>query len=163
MRPEQTIKLMISQFPSIFPNRWKCIYHLFYTLGNGYEWIGGELIESGDFTKDIGNISEALECYFIRWHSEESRFLEYPIRYCIRSMEKDVMTVVKFFEEGKSIKDTYSPGDLIEYSGGLKIFNVPKDITSEWKQFCQEAIDIVLENSDNYSAELITKLKEIKL
>ncbi len=42
---EQTRDLMMERYPSIFPCEACALDHLFFTLGNGYVWEGGELVE----------------------------------------------------------------------------------------------------------------------
>lgn len=45
MRPEDTMQFMMDFYPDIFPTRKHCLNHLFCVIGNGYEWINGELVD----------------------------------------------------------------------------------------------------------------------
>ena len=48
MRAEDTLQFMADFYPSIFPTRKHCLNHLFCTIGNGYRWVKGELVEDDD-------------------------------------------------------------------------------------------------------------------
>ena len=43
MRLKTLVKHLIMQFPGIFPNALSVYNHLFYVIGNGYEWKDGVL------------------------------------------------------------------------------------------------------------------------
>lgn len=47
MQVELTIQEMFENFPALFKERADCLNHLFCTIGNGYEWINGELVYGG--------------------------------------------------------------------------------------------------------------------
>jgi hypothetical protein len=41
---EETKARMMRQYPTLFPSEAQVWHHLFFVIGNGYEWDGGELI-----------------------------------------------------------------------------------------------------------------------
>ena len=45
MSPENTIKECLLYYPKLFGNRADVMGHLFLTIGNGYSWVNGELVE----------------------------------------------------------------------------------------------------------------------
>lgn len=45
MNVECTIQQMFDHYPTLFKERVDCLNHLFCVIGNGYEWINGELVE----------------------------------------------------------------------------------------------------------------------
>lgn len=53
MTPEKTIKCCLIYYPNLFSNRADVLNHLFLTVGNGYEWVNGELVYKDDIDKDI--------------------------------------------------------------------------------------------------------------
>lgn len=63
MKVEQTIQLMQDKYSDLFYNRKSCLDHLFCVIGNGYEWINGELVDPDDkdYIKEysIKNIKKA--------------------------------------------------------------------------------------------------------
>lgn len=64
MNVELTIQEMFDSDPELFKERADCLDHLFCTIGNGYEWVNGELIADGGhdvLTKeDIANLTSRL-------------------------------------------------------------------------------------------------------
>lgn len=63
MNVENTIRQVLLLWPSISPNRFSVLEHLFITIGNGYEWQDGELVELGDqrgFKNRVPTVEEAI-------------------------------------------------------------------------------------------------------
>lgn len=56
MSPENTIKECLLYYPNLFGNRADVMNHLFLTIGNGYSWVNGELVENC-IGKDKGSLS----------------------------------------------------------------------------------------------------------
>ena len=48
MRAEDTLQYMADFYSDIFPTRKHCLDFLFCVVGNGYEWVNGELISEDD-------------------------------------------------------------------------------------------------------------------
>ena len=45
MKFELTIQEMFDNYPTLFKDRADCLNHLFCVIGNGYDWVNGELVE----------------------------------------------------------------------------------------------------------------------
>lgn len=45
MNVELTIQDMFDKYPILFKERADCLDHLFCTVGNGFEWVNGELVD----------------------------------------------------------------------------------------------------------------------
>lgn len=63
MTVELTIQDMFDDYPTLFKERADCLDHLFCAIGNGYEWVNGELVACGyeDPTKEeIDTLSSKL-------------------------------------------------------------------------------------------------------
>ena len=45
MNVELTIQEMFDNYPTLFKERADCLDHLFCVIGNGYEWVNGELTD----------------------------------------------------------------------------------------------------------------------
>lgn len=52
MTVELTIQAMYDEYPTLFKERSDCLDQLFCTIGNGYEWINGELVDKDDHLKE---------------------------------------------------------------------------------------------------------------
>ena len=53
MRAEDTLQFMMDFQGDLFYNRQKCLNQLFCTIGNGYSWVDGELVEDSLDTKTL--------------------------------------------------------------------------------------------------------------
>lgn len=53
MRAEDTLQFMMDFNGNLFWSRQQCLNHLFCTIGNGYEWENGELVEKDYDTKQM--------------------------------------------------------------------------------------------------------------
>lgn len=51
MRAEDTLQFMMDFNGNLFWSHQQCLNHLFCTIGNGYEWENGELVEKDYDTK----------------------------------------------------------------------------------------------------------------
>lgn len=52
MGAEDTLQYMADFYPDLFPTRKHALDHLFCLIGNGYEWVNGELVDNDDiYTK----------------------------------------------------------------------------------------------------------------
>lgn len=135
MNAEQTVIHAILKYPSLFKDidfqhsKEKVIDHLFFTNGNGYEWVNGELV-----------LSE---------YEEDGKFLEFPDNYfdtALWSDEEDEDTLIKEFRlsqkkeyKAREIcnKHVISLYPICKYA---QILNLPKDIKKDWLLLAEEAV-----------------------
>lgn len=69
MKAENTLQIMMDFYGDLFYTRQLCLDHLFCTIGNGYEWKNGELIDTDEdervkrykFKKDIKKAKPAFD------------------------------------------------------------------------------------------------------
>lgn len=52
MKLEEQIQYMFDKYPMLFQERKHCLDHLFCVIGNGYDWINGELISMHHVNRD---------------------------------------------------------------------------------------------------------------
>ncbi len=76
---DQHIKVMMFQYPSLFPNRLRCLQHMFLVTGNGYRWNDdGCLVSDNDDSidkmkySDIDESIEKLDEALSRWVAIDS-------------------------------------------------------------------------------------------
>ena len=63
MKFEHTLQFMMDFYAELFPTRKHCLNHLFCTIGNGYEWENGELVDHDhDELLKRWTIKECIEC-----------------------------------------------------------------------------------------------------
>lgn len=137
---------MISEYPSIFPNRLHAMNQLFCVIGNGYEWKNGELV-CGDHVSPEQRL-RTIEQYNLIVEAAETILAADPTNKFAK--EK----LVRLEEERHISNDAYElarvyvdkltpllPGHdatfypLCEYS---KIRNVPTDVQPDWKEAIEE-------------------------
>ena len=132
MRAEDTLQFMADFYPSIFPTRKHCLNHLFCTIGNGYRWVKGELVEGDD--------------------KKYNRYrLVKPVRKAEFEDERDWWVRYRFElemheETGKRINPDY----YFEWSRPSReysyIYHYPKNITPDWKALLEECRQMLKED-----------------
>ena len=132
MRAEDTLQFMADFYPSIFPTRKHCLNHLFCTIGNGYRWVKGELVEGDD--------------------KKYNRYrLVKPVRKAEFEDERDWWVRYRFEQEmheetGKRINPDY----FFEWSQPSReysyIYHFPKNIRPDWKALLEECRQMLKED-----------------
>ena len=132
MRAEDTLQFMADFYPSIFPTRKHCLNHLFCTIGNGYRWVKGELVEGDD--------------------KKYNRYrLVKPVRKAEFEDERDWWVRYRFElemheETGKRINPDY----FFEWSQPSReysyIYHFPKNIRPDWKALLEECRQMLKED-----------------
>lgn len=128
MRAEDTLQFMMDFYGDTYYNRQKCLDELFCTVGNGYEWVDGELIPTESITGK----------FLKRWQ------LIRPITHA----EPD-----EFVLQNGEIQETLDLFNCIEtkkwyplskkYS---RLFNYPDDIKPDWKALLEECKQMLIED-----------------
>ena len=132
MRAEDTLQFVADFYPSIFPTRKHCLNHLFCTIGNGYRWVKGELVEDDD--------------------KKYNRYrLVKPVRKAEFEDERDWWVRYRFElemheETGKRINPDY----FFEWSQPSReysyIYHFPKNIRPDWKALLEECRQMLKED-----------------
>ena len=126
MRAEDTLQFMADFYPSIFPTRKHCLNHLFCTIGNGYRWVKGELVEDDD--KKYKPVRKA------EFEDERDWWVRY--RFELEMHE----------ETGKRINPDY----FFEWSQPSReysyIYHFPKNIRPDWKALLEECRQMLKED-----------------
>lgn len=80
MRAEDELQFMMDFYPDLFPTRKHCLDHLFCVIGNGYQWIDGELVDNDDeyhkryqIVEHIKRAKGKNEEYFYKCMDEEKK------------------------------------------------------------------------------------------
>lgn len=128
MKAEDTLQLMMDFDSEIFYNRQRCLDYLFCCVGNGYQWVNGELVKTDN---------SVIEDILSRWQLKE------PIKKAKPRKDSVLIESVK-----KSMNDKL-PLDDKWYPLSLKhsyIFNYPKDIKDDWWELICECRDMLIED-----------------
>ena len=132
MRAEDTLQFMADFYPSIFPTRKHCLNHLFCTIGNGYRWVKGELVEGDD--KKYNGYRLVKPVRKAEFEDERDWWVRY--RFELEMHE----------ETGKRINPDY----FFEWSQPSReysyIYHFPKNIRPDWKALLEECRQMLKED-----------------
>ena len=148
MRAEDTLQFMMDFQGDLYYNRQKCLDHLFCTIGNGYKWENGELVELSEETKTL----------LSHWKLDKPIEYAKPLRSKIElaNIEKD-MLIRRLKRAGKTEKEIETILRDMKWSKPSKtysyLFNYPKDIKEDWKKILEECKQLLIE--DGYDLENI--------
>lgn len=124
MRAEDTLQFMADFYPGMFPTRKHCLNFLFCTIGNGYRWKGGELVDTdGKFEKRYRLAEPVRKAEFERERDWWNR----------HRLEKEIHE-----SDGKPMNPDYCfrwDKAEPEYS---YIYRYPKNIRPDWKALLEE-------------------------
>jgi hypothetical protein len=141
--PETTIRRALWRYPTMFGNRADVLYFLFCVIGNGYEWIGGELIavDHGEPWDDRQN-EPRFTSELMREIEEQARARRFALidrnRSDIEKWATDPGPMNLFVLGSGGPGWQIRPEDL---SGYQHLWSVPDDITDDWRRVWQEARD----------------------
>lgn len=124
MQVEDTIQFMADFYPSLFPTRKHALNHLFCTVGNGYEWIDGELVDNDD---------EYEQRYKLKKHIKKATFKNDTY------WNKMSQLYIKLNKEtGREIPPEYQFHWKTPDKQYWKLYNYPDDIKPDWKAAIEE-------------------------
>lgn len=175
---EHLRKMMIT-WPSLFPTAIRAYDHLFMTIGNGYEWINGELVYEDnnrffDSTEDaINNVVDDMFNMLTEKYNDEECKLVWNSEYYINKTKRFIKTILHVDEliDDLSVPILYDETEgvfewnkfrfygLSKYS---KISNIPEDIKYDWLKAIKNFIDILDKNRNKFvdKENLFDKIKE---
>lgn len=128
------MQFMMDFYPELFPTRKHCLDHLFCVIGNGYEWINGELVDKdGTFERRY-------------------KIVEPIIRATPRNEDlyNNILRAEKNFKE--IMGEDYKPNRKYsfewyplckEYS---RLYTYPENITDDWLKLLNECKEMLIED-----------------
>jgi len=133
MNLEETIQHAYDVYPDLYQERYKVLDHLFFTIGNGFEWKSGELVCYEDDKTYIAQLDSNGKA--------------------IQRIQEDEMhkKINSFSKTHPHLNHKWYP--LCIYS---KIFNLPKNCKKDWEMGAIEVINLFKEDGN------VFKLKENK-
>lgn len=169
MKVELTIQEMFDNYPTLFKERSDCLNHLFCVIGNGYDWVNGELVEDGeDYPLEEQKVFESRlkdgKAFQYNKMSLRDEAVEYHRRRIEKHPEEDTPFERKFNEEYfKSIPDDQYhkherrkrwyfyvniPGhERIDLHKNYSyLWNYPEDIKPDWKEALEETKRLLRED-----------------
>ena len=139
MKPERTLQRMYDECPRLFPTRQKALNHLFCVIGNGYEWVNGELVYEDDepYCENEPDIiskspmtDEEFEVYHQKW-IEETVELKCSINPKV-TREEALRVTLENCHKWYPLSKEFS-----------HIYNLPDNIIPEWKALAEECKEML--------------------
>lgn len=137
MKAEETLQFMTDFSPYLFPTRKHCLEHLFCAVGNGYNWVDGELVYNNNADK------------------RNRYMLKQPIEKAIFDTEESWNIAHNFYKkayENKEIRRIPFQYDFSWYPLNKEysyLFNYPDDIKPDWKALLEECKQIMINDGIN--------------
>ena len=179
MTLKDTVKSILIMYPLISPSKLSVYSHLFLTIGNGYEWINGELVSSEDsenctIEKGLEELFndeyqyQLLESYLDMYISnfyDPKEFVSYLKRENKQKLKlvKRILNAENIVEEELHMSNEEEEilYPLCKYSA---ILNIPTDIKDDWKKGIEELYNYIMtsqepkvvEYREKYNRELKT-------
>lgn len=143
MRAEATLQWMHDFYSDLFPTRKHALDHLFCTIGNGYDWVNGELVEDDKFSKRYRMIEKVEKAVF---DSEEDWWRYHEVyQRIIEEKKKEGATNQEILRlEAKYYFKWYPLSKKYSY-----LFNYPKDIKPDWKALLDECRELLIADGIN--------------
>ena len=142
MRAEDTLQYMADFYPDIFPTRKHCLDHLFCVIGNGFEWVKGELVDNDDKYQKRYKLRKPIKK--AEFWREENWYLMNEFYNDIHKLDETQKIPMQYNFEWYPLSQRYSA-----------LFTYPEDIKDDWKTLLEEcrqmliADGIDLDNIDN--------------
>ena len=128
MRAEDTLQFMMDFQGSLFYSRQKCLDQLFCTIGNGYIWVDGELVEDSLDTKTL----------LSRWK------LAAPIEHAEPTW--GVSELGKMKEDMLKRRNIDNPKWYPLSKEHSYLYNYPDDIKPDWKALIEECKQMLIDD-----------------
>lgn len=141
---EETFEYCFKHFSSIYPNRIAALDHLFFTLGGGYQWLDGSIINvSPDSYIDMEHIRERDK--EMQKLVEETKKIFKDMNELRRAAGKEV--IENYFTDPDAMwtQDVYEFYPIAkEYAN---ICHVPDDVKPDWLALAYEAASLLRDKS----------------
>ena len=158
------------EYPSISENKLDVYDHLFLTIGNGYYWVNGELIDPYNKKVNIMSIEDAIDnlfndesrldlttdrmFFYIGELNKGEKVVKQSLQYDLKRYAQDVKTIINaeklvnqsLFEiEPITSLDGLEPKcTLYPLSKYSEIMNIPDDIKPDWLNGIKELMEYLL-------------------
>lgn len=168
MTLELTMQAMFNEQPTLFKERADCLNHLFCTIGNGYKWVDGELVDGVYKKTEVRELKKYLVDGKAFQHNKMS--LRDALACCWESTMKDIKEkfpdVFDEIEAARKKSIAKEPDDVYHererkyrwyfYLGGYcteyaYLFNYPENIKPDWLAGIEECKAMLRE--DGYDVD----------
>lgn len=142
MTPKQIAYDLMCEHPQQFFNHDSCLFYLFtaYCFHDfDYEWKNGEIVNKKHNDKPIETFEDAVNCYFNRNLTTEN-ICSFPLKILLYNVKRNIFKLYNIKNYMESSLDDFFKNTSIEDFGRLHknclIYNLPNEMTKEWKEIC---------------------------
>ena len=131
MRAEDTLQYIADFSRELIPTRKHALNELFCVIGNGYNWVNGELVHNGKYEKRYKLINPIKKAEFINeeiWLHANKFY-----RNLYEGTNKKIPCEYDF--------EWYSLSKEFSY-----LFNYPDDIKDDWRALLEECKQLLIED-----------------
>ena len=132
MRAEDTLQYMADFYPKLFPTRKHVLNQLFCVVGNGYDWVNGELVDDDNRYVKRYKLRKSIKKAEFRYEQDWLRFNKF-----YRKLYEDTNEKIPFEYNFKwcPLSKRYS-----------YLFNYPDDIKDDWRALLEECKQLLIED-----------------
>lgn len=131
MRAEDTLQYMADFYPDIFPTRKHCLDHLFCVIGNGYEWVNGELVDDDNKYEKRYKLRKPIKK--AEFWREEHWYQMNEFYNDLRGLDEKQKIPMQYNFEWYPLSKKYSA-----------LFTYPEDIKDDWKALLEECKQMLI-------------------
>ena len=131
MRAEDTLQYMADFYPDIFPTRKHCLDHLFCVIGNGYEWVNGELVDDDNTYEKRYKLRKPIKKAEF-WQEEIWNHM-YEFYHELYDLDETQKIPMKYNFSWYPLSRKYSA-----------LFTYPEDIKDDWKALLEECKQMLI-------------------
>ena len=132
MRAEDTLQYMADFYPQLIPTRKHALNDLFCVIGNGYDWVNGELVNDDNRYVKRYKLRNPIKKAEFRYEQDWLRFYKFYKKLYEDTNEK---IPFEYNFEWYPLSKTYS-----------YLFNYPDDIKDDWRALLEECKQLLIED-----------------
>lgn len=132
MKAEDTLQYMADFYPQLFPTRKHVLNQLLCVVGNGYDWVNGELVNDDNRYVKRYKLRKSIKKAEFRYEQDWLRFNKF-----YRKLYEDTNEKIPFEYDFKwcPLSKRYS-----------YLFNYPDDIKDDWRALLEECKQLLIED-----------------
>ena len=164
--PETLFRECYKRYPELYPTRMRVIDHVFFVIGNGYDWVDGEIIctsldDYGTWGKR-NRVNEGWEKRHQEDVKEMKKYLTLRLKMAQESgkplspYEKNRLKELEERDLPRPLPDPVGPVRFYPACEYSKIACVPDNVRPEWLSLAYEVAKILRDRSgvpENYEGD----------
>ena len=130
MTAENTLQWMMDFYPDLFPTRKHCLDHLFCVIGNGFEWVNGELVDNDEHSKRYKMIQDIEHAHGM---CEDQWYANLKLHKRLQKIHPDCKMPRSLQFEWYPLSKDYS-----------FLYDYPADIKPDWLKILNECKELLI-------------------